>query len=210
MLALFLLLALLNGARAEDEDQSKVNIIIDQIILASQKIQKNKDLKYLQPLVGQNLLQWIKHGLFFHPAHIYERNNLKGYASTTFSHDSKFLLAMTFDDLTKSQKIFLKKKKSDLSEPDCSSVVGRDKKWNNKWVIYPGDYIVDQHPELEANPEKRTPECYENVDCKEFFKVQPDKTILFFKDGSNYYFGIKKVEENYQLLSIGLDDDCDA
>lgn len=209
-------------------DQEEIRNFIENLINAGDSIKTKKDLSPIQSLVGNELFQWIRSGVMFYPPTIsHKQPNLKGHSwmypdtYTWFEYyvdndiiprltqDPHILMFSTFENLKKAPIIYLSSNDFDPYLPnDCE----KDKKWYNKWIVYPGDYLLEEFEQyFGENLEKLLEEDKEmKSSYLNYLKNKAKKTIIYFKNGENFYFGITRLGKRWILQSIGIDYDCDV
>jgi len=214
------LMAFCAGGEGFAKSRGGVSGFIDELIDTSHKMDKGKVLDPLQSIVGEELFQWIRPGVIFHISERHQLSALKGYSwvyPDTWmwfenfinrswimegTQDPYLLMFMVFQDLKNAQIVGLRNNQFNLYLPESCE---KKSKWHGKWIVYPGDYLLD-----EIGQESTSDDLEQNDYYKDYVKYKAEKTLLFFDHGENRYFGIRRVNGQWKLQSVGLDHDCDA
>lgn len=197
LLSSFLLLPLPKQSFSQpaQDETAEMSSFIDQLIRMEQDISRLKSFSPLQKLTTEKLVVFVSPHTGVVP-YTFQRADLKWVTDKEVEKIADWMtspqwalydLASQLSPLPKAP-LTTAVKKFDPYIPDTSCPALKKKRWYNKWVIYPGDYVCDRH-----------------VDCKEMEIAPADLTLLYFsgrKEGKNVYFGLRKEKERWALNSI--------
>jgi len=192
------------SAQSSPSLQQELQPFIQKIVAVSQELQKQKDLKVLQPLTESPFSTWYKPGICFVHQKDFLKSQIKGWipAESHSTQDPVLLLTMEFKDLKNTPLMILKEKSFDPYSPDAcgSAPFAKKKEWYEKWIVYPGDYLAEENRTCEGKITKSRPILPKNA---------TSITLLYFKqDGENLYLGINKTSSGWILSSVAMDEDC--
>jgi hypothetical protein len=177
--------------------KAEIESFVKKIVIISQKTETLKKLEPLQALIEDPLSAW-EGSCFWRKTNIRKPQLIGWPASSTAYEDPRLSLTWKFSGLKDGPVVILKSKKFNyLGSEGCDSDKPiKKKEWYGRWILYPGDYILDQ---------KKVCEGKDYVTSK----TQSSNTLLYFRsDGENFYFGINRTTQGWLITYVAADSEC--